>query len=35
VYEAVGIDPRQKLIAPDGRPMEILDQGAPVEELLT
>ena len=33
VYEAVGIDPHKALIAPDGRPSEILDQGENVKEL--
>jgi hypothetical protein len=33
VYEALGFDPRQKLIAPDGRPIEVLDQGAAIKEL--
>jgi uncharacterized protein (DUF1501 family) len=33
VYEALGIDPRKALRAPDGRPIEILDQGENVREL--
>jgi hypothetical protein len=33
VYDALGIDPRKTLLAPDGRPIEILDQGEPVKEL--
>jgi hypothetical protein len=33
VYEALGIDPRKQLHTPDGRPVEILDQGEPVKEL--
>jgi Protein of unknown function (DUF1501) len=33
VFEAVGIDPHKRLTAPDGRPVEILDQGEPVGEL--
>jgi uncharacterized protein (DUF1501 family) len=33
VYEALGIDPRKQLVAPDGRPVEILDTGEPVREL--
>ncbi len=33
VYDALGIDPRKTLRAPDGRPIEILDQGEPVKEL--
>jgi uncharacterized protein (DUF1501 family) len=33
VLDALGIDPRGRLTAPDGRPVEILDQGEPVREL--
>jgi uncharacterized protein (DUF1501 family) len=33
VFEALGIDPRRQLMAPDGRPVEILDQGETVKEL--
>jgi hypothetical protein len=33
VYDALGIDPRKTLAAPDGRPVEILDQGEPVKEV--
>jgi len=33
IYEAVGIDPRKHLIAPDGRPIEILDVGENIKEL--
>jgi hypothetical protein len=33
VYEAVGIDPRKQLRTPEGRPVEILDQGETVREL--
>jgi hypothetical protein len=33
VYEAMGIDPRKQLRTPDGRPVEILDQGESVREL--
>jgi hypothetical protein len=33
VFDSLGIDPRKQLIAPDGRPMEILDQGEVVKEL--
>jgi Protein of unknown function (DUF1501) len=33
VYDSVGIDPRKQLVAPDGRPVEILDQGELVKEL--
>ncbi|HEY1187175.1 MAG TPA: DUF1501 domain-containing protein [Gemmata sp.] len=33
ILDAVGIDPRKQLVAPDGRPIEILDQGDTVKEL--
>ncbi len=33
VYEALGIDPRTILRTPEGRPVEILDQGGMIEEL--
>ncbi len=33
VFEALGIDPRKSLLAPDGRPIEILDKGENVKEL--
>jgi hypothetical protein len=33
ILEAVGIDPRKLLRTPDGRPIEILDAGAPIREL--
>jgi hypothetical protein len=33
IYEAVGVNPRKQLFTPDGRPVEILDQGEPVREL--
>jgi hypothetical protein len=33
VYEALGIDPHKWLMHPEGRPVEILDQGEPVKEL--
>ena len=33
VYEALGIDPRKILTTPEGRPVEILDQGSAVHEL--
>ncbi len=35
VYEALGIDPRKQLLTPEGRPVEILDQGETVKELYT
>jgi hypothetical protein len=33
VFEALGIDPRNSLVTPDGRPVEILDKGETVKEL--
>jgi len=33
IYEALGIDPEKLLVAPDGRPIAILDQGEVVKEL--
>ncbi len=33
VYEALGIDPHKWLMHPEGRPVEILDQGETVKEL--
>jgi hypothetical protein len=33
ILDALGIDPRKQLITPDGRPIEILDQGETVREL--
>jgi uncharacterized protein (DUF1501 family) len=33
VYEALGIEQRKQLRAPDGRPIEILDQGEYIKEL--
>jgi uncharacterized protein (DUF1501 family) len=33
VYESVGVDPRRQLRTPDGRPVEILDQGETISEL--
>ena len=35
VYEALGIDPRKQLLTPEGRPVEILDQGETMKELYT
>jgi hypothetical protein len=35
VFEALGIDPRKQLAAPDGRPIEVLDQGEVVREIYT
>jgi uncharacterized protein (DUF1501 family) len=33
IYDALGIDPRKSLTAPDGRPIEVLGQGDVVREL--
>jgi hypothetical protein len=33
VFEAVGVDPRCRLVTPDGRPVEALDTGEAVKEL--
>lgn len=33
IFECLGIDPRKHLYTPDGRPIEILDQGELVKEL--
>ncbi len=33
ILDAMGIDPRKQLKAPDGRPIEILDQGEAVKEM--
>jgi hypothetical protein len=33
IFDSLGIDPRKHLKAPDGRPIEILDQGDSVKEL--
>ena len=33
IYDAIGVDPRKNLTTPDGRPMEILDEGEPMHEL--
>ena len=33
VYDALGIDPRKQLRTPEGRPVEILDEGALIHEL--
>ena len=35
IYESLGINPRKHIHTPDGRPLEILDQGATVTELFT
>ena len=33
IYDAIGVDAHDQLVTPDGRPLEILDQGEPVREL--
>jgi len=33
VYDALGINPRKEIRTPEGRPMEILSEGARVNEL--
>jgi hypothetical protein len=33
VFDSLGIDPRKQLVTPDGRPVEILDQGELIREL--
>ena len=33
VFDSLGIDPRKQLVAPDGRPIEILDSGELIKEL--
>lgn len=33
ILDSLGIDPRKQLVTPDGRPIEILDQGDTVKEL--
>jgi hypothetical protein len=33
VFDSLGIDPRKQLVTPDGRPVEILDQGELIKEL--
>jgi len=33
VFDSLGIDPRKQIVTPDGRPLEILDQGEVVKEL--
>src|SRR5436305_169340 len=33
ILDALGIDPHKQLLAPDGRPIEVLDQGEPVREI--
>jgi uncharacterized protein (DUF1501 family) len=33
VYDALGIDPTKELRTPEGRPIQILGEGAPITEL--
>jgi hypothetical protein len=33
ILSALGIDPRKQIHTPDGRPIEILDEGKQIEEL--
>lgn len=35
VYDALGIDPAKELVTPEGRPVTILAEGAPISELFT
>ena len=35
VYSALGINPRKQIRTPEGRPLEILNEGSLVEELYT
>ncbi len=35
IYDALGIDPRKQIRTPEGRPVEILDQGSRLHELYT
>jgi len=35
IFDSVGIDPRKQIVTPDGRPLEILDQGEMVKELFS
>jgi hypothetical protein len=35
VYDSLGIDPHKHLHMPDGRPLQILDEGTPVQELFS
>ncbi len=35
IYDALGIDPRKQIRTPEGRPVEILDEGDPIRELYT
>ena len=33
IYQAVGVDPTRNLVTPENRPVAILDEGSPVNEL--
>jgi hypothetical protein len=35
IYEALGINPRKQIRTPEGRPVEILDEGSAISELYT
>jgi len=35
IYDALGIDPAQEIVTPEGRPVAILAEGAPVRELFS
>jgi hypothetical protein len=35
IYDALGINPRKQIRTPEGRPVEILDEGGPITELYT
>jgi uncharacterized protein (DUF1501 family) len=35
IYDALGINPRKQIRTPEGRPVEILDEGAAISELYT
>lgn len=35
IYEALGIDPTREIVTPEGRPVTILSEGAPVRELFS
>jgi len=35
IYASLGINPRKQIRTPEGRPVEILDEGALIKELFT
>ena len=35
IYDSLGINPRKQIRTPEGRPVEILDEGALIKELFT